>query len=151
MEAVDILICESDEHEARAIHRALRPILNRVTIVTTAKDAKDCLYRRGRWSDERRVPDLILLDADMVGTDCWELLCELTASGPFADSVFVVLSADPSMEKAERARASGAEWFVGKPVRMDTLARITDSLEDMGLAVIRARVPAAAAPAGSER
>lgn len=139
VEAVDILIAESDPVEADRVRDALRPVLNSVTVFHDGERAADYLLQRGEFAGERRTPDMILLDAELIGDGCWRLLKRLRSEPRYDDALIAVISSDPSLEKAERAREAGVTWFVGKPVKIETLALLVEDLEDMGLAVIRAR------------
>ena len=68
---------------------------------------------------ERR-PDLILLDVKLPGADGWEVLAELrAAAGP--QTPVVVMTA--GFDAQDRALASGAQGYLGKPFDIDDLLR----------------------------
>lgn len=147
VEAVDILIAEADDEDAARIRDAMGPLVNRVEMTRSAQETADRLFHRGRWSRERRTPDLVILDAGMIGDGCWQMIERLKGRDGYEDSVIVVVAGKDGEDadragQSRRAYEAGARWFVGKPVRTDVLRRIVDDLEDMGFAVVRARRPA---------
>lgn len=142
VEAVDILIAESDPLEAKIVHGALDRLLNnRVTVLTDAEETLDYLLQRGGYAEERRAPDLIILDVDLIGDDCWEMLSGLRDRPGLEEAMIVVISSSASIAQAGRAEDAGVNWYSGKPINLENLSRIIEDLEDLGIAVIRARVP----------
>ena len=69
-------------------------------------------------SVRRKAPDLMLLDVNMPGVDGWQVLDDLrAAAGP--QTPVVVMTA--GFVAQDRALASGAQGFLGKPFELDEL------------------------------
>lgn len=76
----------------------------------------------------REVPSLILLDFDLPGANGVEVL-QYIKSDPLAKDVEVVfVSAEDSPDTIGRALASGARDYLVKPVDIDRLGEVLDSL-----------------------
>ena len=61
-------------------------------------------------------PDLILMDLSLPKVDGWEATRRLKADGAFAGIPVIVLSAHAMRGDEERARASGCDDFLTKPI-----------------------------------
>lgn len=76
----------------------------------------------------REIPALILLDFNLPGTDGVDVL-QYIKSDPLAKNVAVVfVSAESSPDAIERALASGARDYLVKPVDIDRLGEVLNSL-----------------------
>lgn len=136
MEAVDILIADSDPNEAARVQHALRHIRNRLEVFTDPERAVDRLLQRGEFEDEQRAPDLILLDAELLGPGCYDLIKSYRGA-ELKHSVIAVLEADPDLERVERARKAGASAYTRKPLTLQSLAELLEDVEGIDLAAVR--------------
>ena len=68
-----------------------------------------------------QLPDLILTDMNLPDMDGLTLIRILRQDRRTAETAIVVLSASPEFDAAELARAAGANEFLAKPVRLQTL------------------------------
>jgi DNA-binding response OmpR family regulator len=76
-------------------------------------------------------PDLIMLDIGLPGGDGWVVMERLQTLAPFAMIPIIVVSAQPTVPHAERAKAAGAHAFIEKPFEMDmVLAEVRSALGD---------------------
>lgn len=63
--------------------------------------------------------DLILLDIHLPYEDGYETLSKLRSSSRFADTLIVAVTADASQANMRRAKESGFNGFIGKPIDAD--------------------------------
>ena len=76
-------------------------------------------------------PDLIMLDIGLPGGDGWVVMERLQTLAPFAMIPIIVVSAQPSVPHAERAKTAGAHAFIEKPFEIGTVvAAVRDALGD---------------------
>lgn len=69
----------------------------------------------------RTQPDLILMDLSLPKLDGWEVIRRLKADPALADIPVIVLTAHAMRGDEERARASGCDDFLTKPIDEDRL------------------------------
>lgn len=135
MEAVNILIADDDPGEVDRIRTALRNVINETTVLTDREEVRDRILGRGRWSGERRRPDLAILDAQMMGEECYDLIAE----ADLGDTVVAVMDRFPTMEKVERARRAGVSAYAPKPLHLESLAEMLQDVRRISVAVVRGR------------
>ena len=102
--------------EAALTHDGLR--------LVTAADASGALARTEQW-----VPDVVLLDIGMPGTDGYQLARQLMAQPRMADVPVIFVTARGEIEAELRALSIGAFDFVSKPFVPEVLrARVGNAL-----------------------
>jgi DNA-binding response OmpR family regulator len=69
-------------------------------------------------------PDLIILDLNVAGYQGTLLAEQLRQNPEVAGIPVVILSADPSLDSQERALKAGADRYLTKPVRLNTLLEV---------------------------
>jgi two-component system OmpR family response regulator len=104
-----VLIVDDDEATRRMIADAL--VAEGYTVRAAASGPEAIRSVR------RQRPDLILLDVNMPGVDGWQVLAELRAAGP--QTPVVVMTAGYLAQ--DRALASGAQGYLGKPFEVQDL------------------------------
>lgn len=78
-------------------------------------------------------PDLILMDIRLPGMDGLEATADLKADPALAHIPIVAITADPSTDITERARAAGCAALIAKPALPDEVAHtITKILSSAG-------------------
>lgn len=90
--------------------------------VLVAADGGEGLYRAK--ADE---PDLIITDITMPNLDGYGMIRELRATERFADMPIIALTAYGE-EQLERAREAGATEAMTKPMNLEELVRLVNSL-----------------------
>ncbi len=108
--------------------------LNRDLLVQLLEDDyRLVLAEDGKAALERAVeerPDLVLMDLSLPRVDGWEATRKLKATGATAHIPVIALSAHAMRGDEERARASGCDDFLTKPVDeallMQAIARHLD-------------------------
>ena len=73
-----------------------------------------------------QVPGLIFVDMNLPDMDGLTIVRQLRANPPTANIPVVMLSAGPELDSAERAQAAGAQDYLLKPVRLQTLIDIIE-------------------------
>jgi CheY-like chemotaxis protein len=68
-----------------------------------------------------QLPDLILTDMNLADMDGLTLIRILRQDKRTAETAIVVLSASPEFDASELSRTAGANEFLAKPVRLQTL------------------------------
>ena len=78
--------------------------------------------RGARAELERAVPDLVLMDMQLPGTDGLELVAELRADARFRHLPIVALTAHALRGDRERFLAGGCDGYIPKPIDVATFA-----------------------------
>ncbi len=84
--------------------------------VLTAADGEE-----GIRVAERELPDLILMDLSLPGTDGWEATRRIKANPALERIPIIALSAHAMMGDEEKARQSGCDDYLAKPLDEDLL------------------------------
>ncbi len=85
---------------------------------------KKCEWKASGWqvlefAESLPHIDLILMDLFLPEEDGYQVLSKLRAHSRFEDALIVAVTADVSHENMERARKSGFNGFIGKPLDPD--------------------------------
>ena len=126
MATASILIVEDSRTQARTLQRLLETAGYGATVAQCAEEALAFLGEPGR-----PLPDLVLSDIVMPGIDGFEL-CRRVKDGPATAAIPVVLmTALHDLREVLRALRAGADTFVTKPYRRETLlSRLAAALEN---------------------
>lgn len=87
--------------------------------VQAAQDGREAIAQA-----KRQRPDLILLDVNMPQVDGWEVLESLRATAGRQTPVVVMTA---GFEAQDRALATGAQGYLGKPFELDDLLSIVEA------------------------
>lgn len=85
---------------------------------------KKCEWKASGWqvlefAETLPQIDLILMDIFLPEEDGYQVHEKLRAHPRFKDTLIVAVTADVSMDNLERARKSGFDGFIGKPIDPD--------------------------------
>lgn len=85
---------------------------------------KKCEWKASGWqvlefAETLPQIDLILMDIFLPEEDGYQVHKRLRAHPRFKDTLIVAVTADVSMDNLERARKSGFDGFIGKPIHPD--------------------------------
>lgn len=142
LRSVDILVLEAETDVAARIRQGLGVLANRVDVVTDPDEALQMLTQRTRDRADAGEPyELVVLDADLLGEECWGVVEELRRRG-YEQAEIVVVAEDPDWEQLERAQAAGASRFEQTPIDLEALAQMIATLYGLDLHVVRTEVPA---------
>jgi two-component system cell cycle response regulator DivK len=103
-----VLVVEDVEENRRVV----RQILGRLGV--TLLEAQD--GREGVAMAKRELPDLILMDLSLPILDGWEATRQLKADAATAKIPIVAVTAHAMAGDEQRARASGCDGYVAKPL-----------------------------------
>jgi diguanylate cyclase len=125
-----ILIVDDDESSRFMLRRRLRQL--GFQNVAEARDGAAALAEA-----RRQLPDVMLLDVMMPGTDGLTTLCAMRDDESLRNIAVIMVSANDKMELAAHCIELGAEDYLAKPVLMPMLqARIASVLERRRLRAI---------------
>ena len=123
-----ILVVDDEEAIRSLAGACIRHALGQEYGVLEARDGDDAIA-----AAERELPDLILLDIMMPGTDGFEVCRRLKASPTTKDIPIVFLTALGAEKDVEQGLALGGDGYVIKPFNAVTLAaQITELLAPAG-------------------
>ncbi|MEA3340582.1 MAG: response regulator [Chloroflexota bacterium] len=85
---------------------------------------KKCEWKASGWqvlefAESLPHIDLILMDLFLPEEDGYQVLSKLRAHSRFSDALIIAVTADVSAENLDRARKSGFNGFIGKPLDPD--------------------------------
>lgn len=85
---------------------------------------KDCQWKASGWqvlefADSMPRVDLVLLDIHIPDEDGYMVLQRLRGDPRFRQAYIVAVTADASQESLARAKVSGFDGFIGKPINPD--------------------------------
>jgi len=116
----DILIIEDNRQNLELVQFLLEEAGHRVRSAADARGARAEL--------EREVPDLVLMDMQLPGTDGLELVAELRGDGRFRHLPIVALTAHALRGDRERFLAGGCDGYIAKPIDVATFAMQVEAL-----------------------
>ncbi|MCX7825569.1 MAG: response regulator [Verrucomicrobiae bacterium] len=139
---IEILLVEDNPGDARWIADILRDgrLRNKLTVVTDGEEAADYLRRQGKYAGAK-TPDLVLLDLNLPKKSGRELLEEMKADRNLSRIPVVVLTASQSEEDILRTYDLRAQGYLTKPLSMERLLQVIQTIEDFGLAIVKRDKP----------
>ena len=137
-EIVDILLVEDSPGDVRLTMEALKDskIRNNIAVVGDGVEAMEFLRRKGKYADAFR-PDLILLDLNLPRKSGREVLAEIKEDPDLKRIPVVVLTVSRAEEDILRAYDLHANCYITKPVDFEQFVKITRSVEDFWLSIVR--------------
>ncbi len=136
--AIDILLVEDNAGEVRLAQEALKDskIRNNLFVVEDGVEAMEFLNRLGRYADAPR-PDLIILDWNLPRKNGREVLAEVKSNDSLKRIPVVVLTVSKDEEDILKAYDLHANCYVTKPLGFEQFLRITNSIEDFWLTIVK--------------
>lgn len=133
-----ILLVEDNPAEAELIQRIFKreKINNTIHHVECGDDALAFLMKKGDYSDSPTV-DLVLLDLNLPDMSGIDVLVEIRADPRLATLPIVMLTNSHNPEDIDEAYRQHVNCYVTKPVSIDGLAKVVQSIDDFwfGIAV----------------
>jgi CheY-like chemotaxis protein len=133
---IHILLVEDNELDARASLRAAARLKIRNTIDHVTDGTSALEYLRG-GTDERPLPDLILLDLDLPGISGFDVLAEVKADPSLASIPVVILTTSDRQADIVGAYDSGASAYVSKPAALDGWIEVVRQIDGFWLSVLQ--------------
>ena len=130
----DVLIVEDNRQNLELVQFLLEEGGMRVRAAADAKQARAEL--------ERDLPDLVLMDMQLPGTDGLELVAELRQDERFRALPIVALTAHALRGDRERFLAGGCDGYIAKPIDVATFTLQVEAVlrqvaDDAGAARLR--------------
>src|SRR6476659_4891851 len=116
----DVLIVEDNRQNLELVQFLLEEAGMKVR---SAADA-----RQARAELERALPDLVLMDMQLPGTDGLELVAELRSDARFRALPIIALTAHALRGDRERFLAGGCDGYIAKPIDVATFAEQVESV-----------------------
>ncbi|MCR5734967.1 MAG: response regulator [Lachnospiraceae bacterium] len=121
-----LMIVDSNDTELMAIQRAFEQTCS----VVTMSNAKAAL---GRLNKTTVMPDLMIIDLEIVGIPAFEFMSRIKNNEKFKDICLVIISGDKDSATELEAYKLGAADFIHKPVNVTLLKKRVDmQLEVLG-------------------
>jgi CheY-like chemotaxis protein len=108
-----ILFVDDDPYTLETLTKSVQLFGHQAILAKSGKEALDQAISQ--------LPDLIMTDMMLPDMDGVNLLRHLSNDTATVDIPVVILTASPEVDLAEICRAAGAETFLNKPVRLQTL------------------------------
>ncbi len=129
----NILIVEDSDDDFFVTQRAFEKagFKNMIIRCKTGDETLDYLFHRGVFADSKPpIPDIILLDLNMPGTDGREVLRVLKNDSQRKKIPVVILTTSDADSDVENCYAEGANSYIKKPVDMQSFVDAICRLED---------------------
>ena len=135
---IDVLLVEDNPGDVRLMLEALKEskMRNNIFIVEDGVEAMDFLLRKGKWVNSPR-PDLILLDLNLPRKSGREVLAEIKSDVSLKRIPVVVVTVSRHEEDILKAYDLHANCFVTKPIDFNQFVKITKSIEEFWLEIVK--------------
>jgi two-component system response regulator len=135
-----ILVVEDSDIDYETTLRAFKKsnMANPVQRCEDGEDALDYLFQRNRYSSAENspLPDLILLDLNLPGTDGREVLEEIKKDPKLKSIPVIVLTTSSHEKDIEVCYRSGANSYIQKPVDLQGFFAAIQRLKDFWFEVV---------------
>lgn len=133
-----LLLVEDNPDDVFFMKRALKSadISNPLQVAEDGQQAVDYLAGTGRFEDRDRfpLPCLVLLDLKLPGKDGLEVLQWIREQPDLKSLIVIILTTSRENRDIDQSYALGANSFLVKPPRADTLAEMMRALKSYWLA-----------------
>jgi len=132
-----ILLVEDNPADVRLTREMLREskVRNDLLVAHTAEEAEDVLGLTEAEGEAR--PDLVLLDLDLPVKSGHDLLQEMKSHPTLRRVPVVVLSSSEAEEDVVKSYDEHANAYVTKPVDVDEITTIVQSIDEFWFQVVR--------------
>ncbi len=134
-----ILLVEDQEDDVILIRKAfeLGQILSPLFVVRSGEEARAYLAGEGKYlnREEYPLPDLMLLDIKMPGSDGFDVLRWVRAQSGFSSLVVVMLTSSDRVYDVNQAYKLGANSFLVKPLDFENYIQTCHVLKQYWLHV----------------
>ena len=135
---INILLVEDNEADVELAQEALElaKVANRLHVVYSGEEALQFLRREPPHADAPR-PDLIFLDLNLPGINGREVLAEVKEDPQLKIIPVLVLTTSQADEDIHRAYELHANAYVRKPIKLETLVDVVQTIEGFWLGVVQ--------------
>ena len=134
---IRILLVEDNPADVRLTREMLREskVRNDLLVAHTAEDAEDMLGLTGE--DAKPRPDLVLLDLNLPVKSGHHLLHEMKDHSTLRRVPVIVLTSSEAEEDVVKSYDEHANAYVTKPVDLDEITTIVQSIDEFWFQVVR--------------
>ncbi|MBX9668842.1 MAG: response regulator [Candidatus Obscuribacterales bacterium] len=129
---IDILLVEDTPSDVRLTEEALKRsnLMYELSIAVDGAEALEYL-RRAKQSNERKLPDIILLDLNLPKMNGHEVLHEIKNDPSLISIPVVLLTVSDREEDVQEALRSKMNYYVAKPVTTEKLSTLIRAIYDL--------------------
>jgi CheY-like chemotaxis protein len=137
-EAAQILLVEDDLDDVELTRRALmeHKLLLNLDVVGDGEEAMRYLRKQAPF-ENKKLPDLVLLDLNLPRLDGREVLAQIRADEHLRALPVVILTTSTDDEDVIKAYNLFANCFISKPVGMKNFSTVVHKIEDFWFSVVR--------------
>jgi two-component system, response regulator len=138
-----ILMAEDDADDRLLARDALAEcgLREDLRFVENGEELLDYLLQRGKYDAQTPRPGLILLDLNMPVKDGREVLEEIKTNAALRRIPVVVLTTSRADTDIDRIYSLGANSFITKPVRYDSLVEVMRAISQYWLKIVELPAP----------
>lgn len=138
-----ILMAEDDADDRLLARDALAEcgLREDLHFVENGEELLDYLLQRGKYDAQTPRPGLILLDLNMPVKDGREVLEEIKTNATLRRIPVVVLTTSRADTDIDRIYSLGANSFITKPVRYDSLVEVMRAISQYWLKIVELPAP----------
>jgi len=137
---ITVLMAEDDPDDRLLAEKAWKGhrLNNEMRFVEDGEELMDYLYRRGKYADPGSSPrpGVILLDLNMPRKDGREALEEIKRDPNLSAIPIVVLTTSTAEEDIMRSYLLGVSSYIQKPMTLDGLVRVLQTLGQYWLEIV---------------
>jgi len=135
---VDILLIEDNEGDVILTKTAFAEgkVPNTIHVCRNGEEGLAFLRREGQCADAPR-PDLVLLDLNLPGMSGQDVLHEIKQSEDLREIPVVIMTSSNAERDIVQSYRLHANSYVVKPVGMDELIEITDTIESFWFKIVK--------------
>ena len=137
-EAVHILLVEDNPGDVRLTVEILKEakVLNALDVAEDGVEALSYLRRKNGFEDKRR-PDLVLLDLNLPKKDGRDLLAEIKKDPDLRRIPVVILTSSDAEADVIKTYDLHANCYITKPINLDQFMEVVKSIEHFWLTVVK--------------
>lgn len=138
MKPVEILLVEDNPGDVRLTEEALKEskILNNLNVVYDGVEAMKYLKKEGEY-ENRKHPELILLDLNLPKKDGREVLAEIKEQDDLKRIPVVILTTSEADEDIMKTYNLHANCYITKPVDMEQFIKVVKTIGDFWFSIVK--------------
>lgn len=113
-----ILFVDDDLHTLETLSKSVQLFGHQAIVASSGKEALSLI--------KKQLPDLVMIDMMLPDMNGLALLNHLRQDNATASIPVVILSASPEVDLVELSQSAGANLYLSKPVRLQTLQDVIE-------------------------
>jgi len=134
---IEILLVEDDEADVLLTRKSLEKnkIAVNLNVVGDGEEALNYLKHNGKFED-KKTPDLIILDLNLPGMHGREVLTELKKDDQLKSIPVVVLSTSTAEEEILKTYNLGVNCYISKPINLEQFQNVVTSITHFWFSIV---------------